>query len=845
MNDGARALPNGEFRAGGSPQDFDEIFNRLSLPGENDGRGGGQGGGEDMLNGVGATLPAEDDIVRGAWEAPAHSRGAAGGRRPLSYAPGPGLGPGPIGPRSSGLVSAGGNAPSRPKSVVDLIQNDFPRTASPVYKYGPPGSPQHIEHQQQLAAQQQQQLLAAQQQQHLAQQQMSQMSRPRSHMGNSSLDEQGDFDHTVGDGVSPDDALEAIEELAAQMRQPKGQNDSTGRGLPAATFAYQQPQYQPQQQHSQQQHQQYPNHQQHFMQQQMMQNMYGMGNPGMDSGFPAAGSNPAFAGAWRHEAGPGLTQYGRGGMYPPSQPAASHGGMSQHQHQQALQAMAAAAAETASNPKAQQWGSGGSEMYAAALQAVRALQEQGGGMQQSAGAGYAEQDQMQQLQVMMAAMMNSQGGVQGEGAAMNSLDPRTGRKNGSNGRWPAGEREQGAPHGGGRGGGFERSNQLRGGDRRGQRRGVDPRGGADKNGNAREMSALLEEFKNNKVSRRFDLADIAGHALEFSMDQHGSRFIQQKLEQVEDSEKDMVFAEIIEHCRDLMTDVFGNYVIQKFFEHGTPRQHSELASRIQGNVLTLSLQMYGCRVIQKALEVIDEDSQKAFCEEVRGHEMRCVKDQNGNHVIQKCIECVAPGHIEFIVDTFMAHIISLSTHPYGCRVIQRMLEHCTQPQKDAVMNEIRSNVHSLAQDQYGNYVVQHVLEHGVQQDRALIIKELAGRLVSMSQHKFASNVVEKCLVFGDRADRDVLIQQMLGPNDSNEHLKAMIKDQYANYVVQKALDVSDEDQKERVLDRIRAHIVVLKKYTYGKHIAQRVERQGSGGSAGLESRGSGGRQGAR
>jgi len=835
MNDNARAPRNGEFRPNSVPQDFDEIFNRLSLPGERteeaqDGRGL-QGGGEDLLQGVGATLPAEDDIVGGAWEAPPPARGPAGGRRPLSYAPGPG----PIGPRGGGLMSAGGNAPSRPKSVVDLIQNDFPRTASPVYKFGPPGSQQQIEHQQQLAAQQQQQQQPQQQQQQqqqLAQQQM--LPRPRSHLGNVSLDDQID-DHTLGDGVSPEDALEAIEELAAQMRQPKGPHELSGRGAFAFQQPYPQVQYPPQQQQMHP-HQQYPTaqNQQHLMHQHMMQNMYGVGNAGLDNGFPPAGSHPAFAGAWRHDAGPG--QYGRGGVYPPPQSAAGHGGMSQHQ--QALQAMAAAAAATAANPKAQQWGTGGPEMYAAALQAVRALQEQGGGVQQSMGAGYADQEQMQQqIQAMMAAMMNSHGGIPGDNTPMSSLDPR-GKKNGPNSRWPAGDRDNSSSLAGR--GGSERP--PRSGDRRGQRRGSDSRV-AEKGGGTGEMSALLEEFKNNKLSRRFDLADIRGHALEFSMDQHGSRFIQQKLEQVEDSDKDLVFDEIIEHCRDLMTDVFGNYVIQKFFEHGTSRHHSELANRIQGNVLNLSLQMYGCRVIQKALEVIDEESQKAFCDEVRGHEMRCVKDQNGNHVIQKCIECVAPGHIKFIVDTFMAHIISLSTHPYGCRVIQRMLEYCTQPQKDAVMNEIRSSVHSLAQDQYGNYVVQHVLEHGVQQDRALIIKELAGRLVSMSQHKYASNVVEKCLVFGDRADRDVLIQEMLGPNDSNEHLKAMIKDQFANYVVQKALDVSDEDQKERVLDRIRAHIIVLKKYTYGKHIAQRVERQGSGGSVTAE-RG-GGRQGGR
>lgn len=48
-----------------------------------------------------------------------------------------------------------------------------------------------------------------------------------------------------------------------------------------------------------------------------------------------------------------------------------------------------------------------------------------------------------------------------------------------------------------------------------------------------------------------------------SADQHGSRFIQQKLESCSAEEKASVFEEVLPHAATLMTDVFGNYVIQK------------------------------------------------------------------------------------------------------------------------------------------------------------------------------------------------------------------------------------------------------------------------------------------
>ncbi|XP_022883185.1 pumilio homolog 2-like [Olea europaea var. sylvestris] len=340
----------------------------------------------------------------------------------------------------------------------------------------------------------------------------------------------------------------------------------------------------------------------------------------------------------------------------------------------------------------------------------------------------------------------------------------------------------------------------------------------------RFASSLLEEFKSNKA-KCFELSEICGHVVEFSADQYGSRFIQQKLETATAEEKDMVFREIFPQALTLMTDVFGNYVIQKFFEHGMAAQRRELCSKLFGHVLTHSLQMYGCRVIQKAVEVVDVDQKIKMVEELDGHVMRCVRDQNGNHVIQKCIECIPEEHIQFIVLTFIDQVVTLSTHPYGCRVIQRVLEHCQDARTQCkVMEEILGSVSMLAQDQYGNYVIQHVLEHGKPHERTTIIQELAGKIVQMSQQKFASNVVEKCLTFGDPHERQLLVNEMLGSTDENEPLQAMMKDQFANYVVQKVLETCSDQERELILSRIKVHLNALKKYTYGKHIVARVEK---------------------
>ena len=92
--------------------------------------------------------------------------------------------------------------------------------------------------------------------------------------------------------------------------------------------------------------------------------------------------------------------------------------------------------------------------------------------------------------------------------------------------------------------------------------------------------------------------------MEYSQNQHGSRFIQQQIELANAEENQMVFMEVFPAAHVLMEDPYGNFVIQKFFEFGGDEQKLALIQTLQGHVLRLSTHTYGCRVIQKAIETL-------------------------------------------------------------------------------------------------------------------------------------------------------------------------------------------------------------------------------------------------
>jgi pumilio RNA-binding family len=117
------------------------------------------------------------------------------------------------------------------------------------------------------------------------------------------------------------------------------------------------------------------------------------------------------------------------------------------------------------------------------------------------------------------------------------------------------------------------------------------------------------------------------------------------------------------------------------------------------------------------------------------------------------------------------------------------------------------------------------LEHGKPEDKSKIVAVVRGAVMKLSQHKFASNVVEKCVTNATRSERAMLIEEVCGFGEgAHSNLLVLMKDQYANYVVQKMIDVAEQSQRKILMHKIRPHISTLKKYTYGKHIIAKLEK---------------------
>jgi len=283
--------------------------------------------------------------------------------------------------------------------------------------------------------------------------------------------------------------------------------------------------------------------------------------------------------------------------------------------------------------------------------------------------------------------------------------------------------------------------------------------------------------------------------------------------------------EIIEHQ-------FGNYVMQKFLEvllsQGNKKIFESIFLDINKKLFSICIHNYGTRVIQKTLEKLDKASyskieteklNSVFQYMIENHLYELCCDKNGNHVYQKLLKIFPKENNkdDFLYDEFIKISFKVSIIQQGATLLNVALEQGNENQKEKLCEAIVDNIGDLIIDKYGNYTIQTVFKLMKEKINEKIYKYIDENLLRLSKEKFSSNVIDKCII-KDYEPSKKLIQSIIQKNI----IKDIIVDQYGNYVVQKALNVSDKDTCKKIFEQIRPMLGELHKTNIGKKIYDKL-----------------------
>ncbi|KAK0363246.1 hypothetical protein LTS02_013069 [Friedmanniomyces endolithicus] len=312
---------------------------------------------------------------------------------------------------------------------------------------------------------------------------------------------------------------------------------------------------------------------------------------------------------------------------------------------------------------------------------------------------------------------------------------------------------------------------------------------------------------------------LTGEIYGLCKDQHGCRFLQRKLDQRADDSVQIIFEEVKEHIIELMTDPFGNYLCQKLLECANDKQRTALITNAAPAMTKIALNQHGTRALQKMIEHISTPEQTdVMIEALRFDVVQLIQDLNGNHVIQKCLNHLSPENAQFIFDAVGVHCVTVGTHRHGCCVLQRCIDHATGLQKGGLVDQVIKNAFALVQDPFGNYVVQYILDLGEPCFTEPLCRSFYGQIAYLSKQKFSSNVIEKCIRCSTHDTKRVLINEIAVPQE----LDKLLRDSFANYVVQTAMDFADDEAKSFLIESIRPILPAIRHTPYGRRIMTKI-----------------------
>lgn len=314
--------------------------------------------------------------------------------------------------------------------------------------------------------------------------------------------------------------------------------------------------------------------------------------------------------------------------------------------------------------------------------------------------------------------------------------------------------------------------------------------------------------------------ELKPEILALCTDQHGCRFLQRKLDERDEATVKMIFEEVHPSIVKLMTDPFGNYLCQKLLENCNNEQRTVLIGNCMENMTQIALNQHGTRALQKMIEYVSTPQQtQMIIDAMRYDVVQLIQDLNGNHVIQKCLNHLNSTDAQFIFDAVGVHCVPVGTHRHGCCVLQRCVDHASGAQKSELVRQISTHAFSLVQDPFGNYVVQYILDLGQSSFIEPLCQHFQGSVVLLSKQKFSSNVIEKCIRVAGSESRRSLIQEIIPAQE----LEKLLRDSFANYVVQTAFDFADDDQKVEMANNLRHILPTIRHTPYGRRLQSKIQ----------------------
>jgi len=177
---------------------------------------------------------------------------------------------------------------------------------------------------------------------------------------------------------------------------------------------------------------------------------------------------------------------------------------------------------------------------------------------------------------------------------------------------------------------------------------------------------------------------------------------------------------------------------------------------------------------------------------------------------------------EFIFSEIRQNFRNFSKNRQGCILIQNVFPLGNVIQQQNLLGEIMSLCNELITDRYGHYIFKYLLyklEHG-EKYYTLIFNKIVNNLKNYTSNKYSSVVIERLLDSSNEDIKNKIIERICG---NEKDVVELLYHPFGNYVLQKIISISKD---KHILGMIHKTIMKNKnslyKLSYGKKIMKEI-----------------------
>ena len=318
-----------------------------------------------------------------------------------------------------------------------------------------------------------------------------------------------------------------------------------------------------------------------------------------------------------------------------------------------------------------------------------------------------------------------------------------------------------------------------------------------------EMKKLL--IKNEKIDY-YIFNKLQGHITSIIKTNKGSRIFQNYLKNTQCDILHQILLEISPELSELIINPYANYFCGKFFTYLNQKDRIEFLSHIKKSLFSLCLNNIGTYPIQGIIEYLGSKIEKnIIINELKDKINELSFDPYGAHVLEKIISCFEEEYIDFIYKFISNNLLNLAYNANGICIIKKIVSFTHKKNiHEQIKKTVIENSMEIIKHPYGNFIIQSIIENWDLNEIKEMINLYKDSFIDLSMEKFASNVIERCI----EKDSEILFKYI---NDlvNSKRIFEVMKDNFGNFVIQKALKLAFGYNKNILIEAIYNNIYKL------------------------------------